>query len=326
MKGYIGFSRGLICDGKQYVEDSVYEDDEGILFYQSPKDVIVHFGFTDENGELHEFAEVEILDEIKTAEDACYTRKLKIGKKLSVADLAQAYVSYTLENTAYKQSEVGIRSVATNTDWQSVATTTGSNSAATNTGDSSAAMSKGDWSTATNMGDFSIATNSGTHSIAAAAGAYSVATNTGGGSTATTTGSYSAAANSANCSIATSTGYHSVATNTGWLSVAANTGKHSVATNTGNLSVATNTGDESIAAVEGIGSIAIATGIESKAKGSLGCWLVIAEHDNEHHIVSVVSAKVDGTEIKPDTFYIAKNGKLVEASSDANSETTSFFG
>ena len=143
----------------------------------------------------------------------------------------------------------------------------------------------------------------------------SAATNTGDYSAATNTGDQSAATNTGNQSAATNTGDYSAATNTGDYSAATNTGYQSAATNTGNRSAATNTGDRSAAIVEGKESIALATGIESKAKGKIGCFIVLAEWkeiNNEYHIVDVKSAKVDGENIKEDTFYMLKDGKFVE--------------
>ena len=87
------------------------------------------------------------------------------------------------------------------------------------------------------------------------------------------------------------------------------------ATNTGNYSAATNTGDQSAAIVEGKESIALATGIDSKAKGKIGCFIVLAEwkeNNYEYHLIDVKSAKVDGENIKEDTFYMLKDGKFVE--------------
>ena len=60
----------------------------------------------------------------------------------------------------------------------------------------------------------------------------------------------------------------------------------------------------------------MAIGYDSKAKGSLGCFVVLAEWKElggEYHIVDVKSAKVDGEKIKPDTFYKLINGEFVEA-------------
>ena len=114
---------------------------------------------------------------------------------------------------------------------------------------------------------------------------------------------------------ATNTGYQSAATNTGNKSAATNTGDYSAATNTGNKSAATNTGDYSAATVEGKESIALAAGVKSKAKGKIGCFIVLTEWkeiNNEYHIVDVKSAKVDGENIKEDTFYMLKDGKFIE--------------
>lgn len=91
--------------------------------------------------------------------------------------------------------------------------------------------------------------------------------------------------------------------------------KISAATNTGNWSAATNTGNYSAAIVTGDESVAIATGIYGKAKGSIGCYLVIAERkriNGEWHIVDVKSTKVDGVKIKADIFYRLVDGKFVE--------------
>jgi hypothetical protein len=132
---------------------------------------------------------------------------------------------------------------------------------------------------------------------------------------ATNTGDYSAATNTGNRSAATNTGNRSAATNTGDQSAATNTGDQSAATNTGNRSAATNTGDYSAAIVEGKESIALAAGIKSKAKGKIGCFIVLAEWKEinyEYHLVDVKSAKVDGENIKEDTFYMLKSGKFVE--------------
>ena len=107
----------------------------------------------------------------------------------------------------------------------------------------------------------------------------------------------------------------SAATNTGDGSAATNTGNWSAATNTGNRSAATNTGDGSAATNTGEEGFAIATGFESKARGALGCWLVLAEwaeKDGRLHIIDAQCRRVDGNVIKPDTFYQLKGGVFVE--------------
>ena len=121
--------------------------------------------------------------------------------------------------------------------------------------------------------------------------------------------------NTGDYSAATNTGDYSAATNTGYRSAATNTGDYSAATNTGYQSAATNTGDYSAATVVGANSVALAWGIESKAKASLGSYIVLSEWEETEEgytLKSAKMAKVDGKKIKPDTFYMLKDGKFVE--------------
>ena len=96
----------------------------------------------------------------------------------------------------------------------------------------------------------------------------------------------------------------------------ANTGDYSASTNTGYQSAATNTGNYSAASVECKESIAIVTGKDSKAKGGLGCWIVLTErgvwNGETYPIVEVKAFKVDGVNIKENTFYQLINGEAKE--------------
>lgn len=102
----------------------------------------------------------------------------------------------------------------------------------------------------------------------------------------------------------------SVHDETGYRSAATNTGYYSAATNTGDRSAATNTGKDGVAS---------SLGIKGKAKGSLGCWLVLAEWkkvNDEWRRTDVQCRRVDGETVKADTFYCLENGEFVEATDD----------
>ncbi|MGN0623623.1 MAG: hypothetical protein ACI4JA_06705 [Oscillospiraceae bacterium] len=269
IRGYKAFEKGMRCRGKQYKENTVFEEEtakiyeSGMHFCKMPFDVLDYYGYVNTNGEIpeiNEFAEVEALDEVLTDDNKKYcTKKLKIGAKIDIAGFVKAQIDFILSRINKAE-------------------------AAPNTGDYSAAINTGYKSAATNTGDYSVATN---------------------------TGYKSAATNTGNKSAATNTSYRSAATNTGDFSAATNTGDFSAATNTGDYSAATNTGFMSAATVEGKESIAIATGIKSKAKGSPGCWIVLAEWEGDH-IKTVKSHKVDGEIIKANTFYTLTNGDFKE--------------
>ena len=70
-------------------------------------------------------------------------------------------------------------------------------------------------------------------------------------------------------------------------------------------------GDIAEAIVSGDQSVAISIGWRSKAKGALGCWLVLAECRSKK-VIDVKSTQVDGDRIKANTFYRLKNGEFVE--------------
>ena len=102
MKGYKGF----ICKGKQYAENTVFEEEDAVIckngmhFCKNPFDVIDYYGFVDENGHMNEFAEVEALAETDTNDDKKYcTTKLKVGAKLSFAGFVKTCVDFVLEKT-----------------------------------------------------------------------------------------------------------------------------------------------------------------------------------------------------------------------------------
>ena len=104
-----------------------------------------------------------------------------------------------------------------------------------------------------------------------------------------------------------------VSENTGYQSAATNTGDRSAATNTGDRSAATNTGDRSAATVSGKNSVAVSTGGYGKARGEIGCAIVLCEYDDDGTLLRIRSEIVDGEKIKANTFYTLKNGSLVNA-------------
>ena len=112
MKGYKGFSKGLVCRGKQYEENTVFEEAKaeicksGMHFCENPFNVLDHYGFVNEKGEFNEFCEVEALDDVSTDDNKKYcTTKLKIGAKLSFSGFVKACVDFAIEQTKVKGKE-----------------------------------------------------------------------------------------------------------------------------------------------------------------------------------------------------------------------------
>ena len=80
----------------------------------------------------------------------------------------------------------------------------------------------------------------------------------------------------------------------------------------GYLSTAATSGDLSTAIAYGKDSIAVANGYQAKAKGVLGSYIAITEYDDNDNLLWFKCHKVDGKTVKPNTFYMLKNGRFVE--------------
>ena len=57
--------------------------------------------------------------------------------------------------------------------------------------------------------------------------------------------------------------------------------------------------------------VMMSAGNNGKARGKIGSWIVLTEWVDG--VPNVVAKRIDGEEIKEDTWYMAKDGKLVEA-------------
>ena len=127
--------------------------------------------------------------------------------------------------------------------------------------------------------------SSGYSSTAGSSGNYSTAGSSGNYSTAGSSGNYSTAGSSGRCSTAGSSGYSSTAAATGVYCSAKADGKD---------------------------SIAVVNGACGKARGALGCYLVLTEYDDDGHMICAKMARVDGSAIRENVYYTLKNGEFVE--------------
>ena len=80
----------------------------------------------------------------------------------------------------------------------------------------------------------------------------------------------------------------------------------------GDYSTGAASGNYSTAEVSGKDSIAVANGYKSKARGAIGCYIVLTEYDDNGNMLLAKMAKVDGAVIKENTWYTLKNGEFVE--------------
>ena len=337
VKGFKGFDKKLKCRDYQYEigktfthEGEVKACSSGFHFCENPLDVLYYY-----NTGSSRFCEVEGCGEVsKDGEDSkVAVSELHIKAEITLGDLVKTGIKFVFDKIKYKDADKatsgymstaatsgdestaatsGNMSTAATSGNRSTAATSGNRSTAATSGKRSTAATSGYMSTAATSGDGSTAATSGIRSTAATSGYRSTAATSGNESTAATSGNESTAATSGNRSTAATSGYMSTAATSGDGSTAATSGYMSTAATSGNESTAATSGNESTAVVEGDNSVAVSTGRDGMAKGSKGCWLVLAERDDYGTILSLQSFKVDGEKVKANTLYTLKNGKLKE--------------
>ena len=324
MKGYKAFEKGMICKGKQYAENTVFEEDtaeickSGMHFCVNPLDVLNYYPLVDNNGNLSEFAEVESLDEPITDDGERYcTKKLKVGAKLSLAGFIKSSFEFIKEscetdNRKTKTRKKNNSKLAASGDNSKLAAS-GDWSKLVASGDNSKLVASGDWSKLVASGDNSKLAASGDGSKLAASGDWSKLAASGDWSKLAASGYNSQLAASGDNSKLAASGYNSKLAASGDGSQLAASGDGSQLAASGYNSKLAASGDLSQLELNGLKSVGANIGINGKIKGKKGNWIVLAEYDETFLPLCVKSAQIDGEKIKEDTFYQLKNGEFVEA-------------
>ena len=164
MKGYKAFEKGLVCRGKQYAENTVFEEGEAVVcrrgmhFCKEPLDVLKYYPLVDDNGNITEFAEVEALDECLTDDNEKYcTKKLKIGARIGFPLLVQASVQFDYKKTAKEKKHDAVCEIITSKKKYAKIGSSGDYAQIGSSGDSAQIASEGKYAVVCCAGHNSIA-------------------------------------------------------------------------------------------------------------------------------------------------------------------------
>ena len=110
LNGYKAFEPGMICKGKQYQENTDYEEEggeiceKGMMHYcVNPFDVLNFYPLVNDSGKVSDFATVKSLEEPVSGDDGKFaTKKLHIGVKLGLAGFVNACIDYIKEKPIEK--------------------------------------------------------------------------------------------------------------------------------------------------------------------------------------------------------------------------------
>ena len=279
MKGFKAFGKGLVCRGKQYKENTVFEEQEAVIcqsgmhFCENPLDVLDYYPLVDENGDIVEVAEVEALDECQTDDNKKYcTKKLKIGVKLLLKDFVKAAIDFVFEKSDGK-------------------------------------VSTGDYAQLASSGDYAKLASSGYGAKLASSGYGAQLASSGYGAKLASSGDYAQLASSGDYAQLASSGYGAKL---------ASSGDYAKLASSGYGAQLASSGDYAQLASSGYGAVVSGIGKSNTAKGKKGSWFVLAEWgyndiEGKYIPVCVKAAQIDGAVIKEDTFYKLENGEFKEA-------------
>ena len=293
IKGFKGFNSDMTCRGFKYEEGKDYEEQgdisacsNGFHYCLHPLDVFGYYppAYIGMN-KFHEIegsGDMDVDTDVDTDDTKIACSKIHIGAELSIKSIVDAAIKFTFSKCKWVKEKIA-------------------------TGYQGAASATGDYGAASATGDYGAASATGYQGAASATGYQGAASATGDQGAASATGYQGAAS---------ATGDQGAASATGNRGAASATGDRGAASATGNQGAASATGDRGAASATGKESIALAAGKDCKAKGALGCWIVLTERGewdgSTYPIISVKAFKVDGKSIKEDTFYTLINGEAVE--------------
>ena len=286
MKAYKGFNSDMTCRGFQYKEGETYTEEKASLCnsgFHACEDPVDCFAYYDPAQSVFHEVELDDVDGARDSDSKVAAKKITIGAKIDFASMIKASIDFRLSKTT---EEKGGRA-------------TGYRGAASATGDSGAASATGDSGAASATGYRGAASATGYRGAASATGYRGAASATG----------YSGAASA--------TGHSGAASATGYSGAASATGHSGAASATGHRGAASATGHRGAASATGKAGIALAAGVGCKAMGALGCWIVLTERvwddeGNYYRIKEVRALEVDGVNIKPEVWYMLKDGEVVE--------------
>ena len=295
MKGYKAFEKGLVCRGKQYAENTIFEESEAVVCYSGmhfckhPLEVLNYYPLVDDKGNITEFAEVEALDKCFTDDNEKYcTKKLKIGAKINFPMLVQASVNFDYKRLGKKHDAP-----------KEIITSKKKNAKIGSSGDSAQIGSSGDSAQIGSSGDSAKIGSSGDYAQIGSSG-YSAQIGSSG---------YSA-------QIGSSGDYAQIGSSGDYAKIGSS-GDYAKIGSSGDCAKIGSSGYSAQITSEGKYAVVCCAGHNSIVKAKKGSWITLAEweYDADKKASVPVCVKtefVDGERVKEDTFYRLVNGEFVE--------------
>ena len=319
-KGYKAFNPDFTCNGKQYEENTIYEENgseickAGVMHYcENPFDVLNYYPLVNESGEISEFAEVEPLGKIFREENKSATNKLHIKAKLGLKEFIKACINFTLEKTIEENEN-------------NAENDNGNNSAQIGSNEKFAQIgSNGHFAQIGSNGNFARICSSGNYAKIGSSGSLAQIGSNGDSAQIGSSGSFAQIGSSGNSAQIGSNGHFAQIGSSGNSAQIGSSGDFTQIGSSGNSAQIGSRGDSAricssgnFAKItsEGYHSVVMAAGYSSIARAKKGSWITLAEwNEKDGHAWTPKCVKteyVDGERIKENTFYKLVDGEFTE--------------
>jgi hypothetical protein len=328
-KGYKAFAPGMICRGKQYAENTDYEEavgaicGKGMMHYcVNPFDTLNFYDLVGENGKFSDFAEVEALDPPVSGSDGKFAaKKLHIGAKLSFAGFVKACIDYTKEQTIdnMPKSEIGTgdsAQIGSSGDYAKIGSSgyyakigsSGNYAQIGSSGYYAKIGSSGYYAQIGSSGNYAKIGSSGDYAKIGSSGYYAKIGSSGDSAQIGSSGYYAKIGSSGDSAQIGSSGDYAQIGSSGDSAKIGSSGNSAQIGSSGNYAKINSTGEDSVICCAGSGSV---------VKAKAGSWITLAEweySDEKGRFAPrcVKTEYVDGEKIKADTWYRLKNGEFEE--------------
>ena len=324
MTTYKGFNKDMTCKGFQYEEGKEYEENEAIACekgfhaceypldcfnYYSPNESVYHV--VEQSGEISKHE-----DDSKVA-----STKIKIGAEINIAGLVKAAIEYTTKRINPETKSDGDYGASSATGYKGASSATGYKGASSATGYKGASSATGYKGASSATGDCGASSVTGDYGASSATGDYGASSATGDCGASSATGYYGASSATGYKGASSATGDYGASSATGYKGASSATGDCGASSVTGSCGASSATGYKGTSEAGNPESIAVAWGYHGKAKGVLDSYLVLADWEgdegnywtpSEWSLKGAKMVRVDGENIKPNTWYTMLNGEIVE--------------
>ena len=331
LNGYKAFEPGMICKGKQYQENTDYEEEggeiceKGMMHYcVNPFDVLNFYPLVNDSGKVSDFAAVKSLEEPVSGDNGKFaTKKLHIGVKLGLPGFVKACIDYLKEETIVNAPNSTVSNgnsakIGSSGDSAKIGSS-GDSAKIGSSGYSAKIGSSGDSAQIGSSGDSAQIGSSGYYAKIGSSGYYAQIGSSGYYAKIGSSGNSPKIGSSGDSAQIGSSGYYAQIGSSGYYAQISSSGNSAKIGSSGNSAKIGSSGYSAQIESAGEDSVICCAGHDSAVKAKAGSWITLAEweySEGKHGCVPkfVKTEYVDGERIKADTWYKLIDGEFTEVS------------